>query len=377
MNSGIYIHIPFCRQGCKYCHFVTVPYREESIEPYVQAVIKEMNLYSESCQENMDVDSIYIGGGTPSLLPAHCIATILDACKHSFSIKSDCEISIEANPDTLDRNKVRIYGQNGINRLSIGAQSLQNRELSIIGRAHSAETVLETVKILKDSSLENINLDILLGLPFQTRESVQNTLGSIEKLDVPHLSVYMLDLEEPCPLSESVVNGSLSVPDDDIVANMYLETNEVLSSLGYHQYEISNYAIHNHTCLHNLKYWKLEPVIGFGLASHSFDGTCRYANFRNMECYLQSLHSCRLPVEWRRILQEKEVLQERLFLGLRMNEGVDWAKLRNDYSDEDLEKYEKSLRRFSKERLVEWRGTRVFLTMRGMLLSNEIFQTFV
>lgn len=377
MNTGIYIHIPFCRQGCTYCHFVTVPFDAALVDIYVRGVIREMELFAASCGQAMAVDSVYIGGGTPSLLPADLLGKILDACRDTFSLRENCEISMEANPNTLSRNAVGICRDAGVNRVSLGVQSLHERELRALGRVHTARDVSEAVQLLQRGGVPNINLDVMLGLPYQTPESWRNTLSGVQDLDVPHLSVYMLDLDEPCALSGAIAEGSIHIPDDDCIAGMYSETINTLLSYGYRQYEISNFARHGLVCRHNLKYWRCNPVIGFGLASHSFDGNSRYANFQRMKQYLHALESGRLPIDWRRTLDAGEKLEERLFLGLRMNEGIEWSQLHNAYPEECLQTCEKALRDPGLEGLVQWAGSAVRLTTRGMLLSNEIFQLFV
>ncbi|MEJ2109182.1 MAG: radical SAM family heme chaperone HemW [Acidobacteriota bacterium] len=377
MISGIYIHIPFCRRGCTYCHFVTVPCETGTVRSYCRALIKEMQLYAGSCREEIALDSVYIGGGTPSLIPAEYLAEILQACRDSFPMEDDCEISTEANPDTIQSEKARIYRQVGINRVSVGVQSLQGRELEAIGRSHSSNTAVDSVQILKQNGIENINLDLLIGLPSQNLDSLKGTRWSITRLGVPHLSVYMLDLDEPCALSDFVSQGSISVPEDDETAEMYMHAHHWLSEFGYQQYEISNFTRGNRHCRHNLKYWTRVPVIGFGLASHSFDGICRYANTDQMKTYLSSLESGKSPVAWRRILNEEEMLQEKLFLGLRLNRGIQWDKLLEEYPGEWIDKYEQPLRKLDRQGLVQWKNSTVRLTTRGMLLSNEIFQLFV
>ena len=376
-SSGIYIHVPFCRQGCLYCHFVTVAYQEHGVGSYVQALLKEMQQFSETCKETPVLDSIYLGGGTPSLIPAESIEAILDACRRMFSVSGDCEISMECNPETLVPENLAIYRRAGINRISVGAQSLQEKELIAVGRKHSAASVIDAVELLKRTGIEHINMDILIGLPFQTLNSLENTLKRVAELDVEHVSVYMLDLDEPCQLSEMIEAGRVQSVGDDTMAEMYLETREILSRSGYRQYEISNYARINHDCRHNIKYWRLDPVIGFGLGSHSFDGFARWANLKDMKSYLEAVSQGKPPVEWRRVLTRSEILEETLFLGLRMNEGVDWKVLQKDYPVEVLEEYEKRLRPFCRKGLVKCNGSQVSLTVEGMLLSNEIFQELV
>ena len=377
MVYGIYIHIPFCRQSCKYCHFVTVPPERNTIERYLAAVIREIEIYGDSRDKKIEVDTIYFGGGTPSLLPPENLGGILEVCRDCFKISGDCEISIEANPDTLQSDNLKSYLDYGINRISIGAQSFNDRELKAIGRMHTSAAINTSVNTLREKGFHNISLDLLMGLPFQTPESWRETLEKLAALDVEHISVYMLDLDQPCPLAEAVADGSITVPCDDTIADSYLETLNILTSYGYEQYEISNFARQGYSCRHNLKYWLRERVIGFGLASHSYDGRSRYANFSKMDMYLQSLELGRLPVEWRKTLERNRALEETLFLGLRLNKGIQWARLQQDYPGKRLAGYEKSLRKLSLEGLVQWKDGTVRLTPSGMLLSNEIFQLFV
>ena len=377
MVSGIYIHVPFCSQNCKYCHFVTVPFDCETAARYQASLVKEIELYAKSTGKRDEVDSIYFGGGTPSLLPGEGIGEILNACREHLSISGDCEITLEVNPDTLNNRKSRLYSKSGVNRISMGVQSFHDRELEAIGRLHTVASFEKSLKILLENGFTNINLDLLLGIPLQTPSSWKGSLRRVPGLGFTHVSVYMLDLDEPCRLSDEVANGSVSIAEDDAVAGLFLETIDILASYGYQQYEISNFAQKDRACRHNLKYWMRKPVIGFGLASHSFDGNSRSANFRDMVDYFQALESSRLPIEWRRPLGEKESLAEILFLGLRLNNGIQWDRLRRNYLEDFLQGYENTLRELAEAGFVEWKDSTVRLTPKGMLLSNEIFQQFV
>jgi oxygen-independent coproporphyrinogen-3 oxidase len=236
---------------------------------------------------------------------------------------------------------------------------------------------MESVRLLQRHGFVNVNLDLMLGLPLQTAESWRKNLEKVADLPLTHISAYMLDLDDRCPLQESVEKGSVLLPEEDLVSDLYLETIDYLSSCGYHQYEISNFSRPGYSCRHNLRYWTRAPVQGFGLGSHSFDGRSRHANFPQMEEYLQAIDNGRLPIKWRQPVTEGQAIEETLFLGLRLNQGVDWNQLRNMSGSHLLKKYEDSLRDLCDKGLVEWDGSIVRLSRLGMLLSNEVFQLFV
>ena len=335
----------------------------------------------ESCPEakagGSDIDSIYFGGGTPSILAAKHILGILQACRHRFRVQADCEISIEANPGTISKTKIAAFRRGGIRRISMGAQTFSDRELSAIGRAHSSAMVCDSLRQLREGGFDNVNLDLMLGLPYQTRMSWKHNLETVAGFGIPHVSVYMLDLDEPCPLQAKVAEGAVLLPEDDLVSDLYLETIEFLASCGYQQYEISNFARPGFACRHNLKYWKREPVYGFGLGSHSFDKNTRWANSPQMDDYLAAVESGKNPRTWRESMDADHALQETLFLGLRLTEGVDWKSLQNSYGAGRLSTYEGTLQDWLQQGLAQKTGDVVRLTASGMLLSNEVFQQFV
>jgi oxygen-independent coproporphyrinogen III oxidase len=370
VSLGIYIHIPFCQAKCSYCHFISIPFRKDVADLYGNAVVKEIAYFPGSLDAE-EVNSIYFGGGTPSLVPADHLADILGECHRRFRITEECEVSMESNPGTMSADKLAIYRQAGINRVSMGAQSFDDRELSSIGRLHSAGMISESLRQLRESGFININLDLMLGLPGQTEESWQRSLAEAARLSPPHVSVYMLDLDERSQLF------AIDLPDDDLVSDLYLETIRFLTSCGYAQYEISNFALPGFACRHNLKYWRREAVLGFGLGSHSFDLQSRYANCSQMEDYLNAMEKDVSPVSWREPVSDERALQETFFLGLRLSEGVDCSRLQNGGFGNYLEKYEDSLQDLHVRGLIERNGSIVRLTQSGMLLSNEIFQLFV
>ncbi len=376
MNLGIYFHIPFCQSRCHYCHFTTAPFQAQSEEKYQEAIHKEFERFStRSSDEN--VDSIYFGGGTPSIVPADRISRLIFECRKRYSVSADCEISLEANPGTLTEDKILKLRDSGVNRISIGAQSFDNAELAAVGRIHSAGDIDASLRDLRKAGFVNINMDLMLGLPLQTLQSWRMNLEKAVELDVPHLSVYMLDLDGSCRLHSMIADGSVQIPEEDLVSDLYLETIDRLSSGGCQQYEISNFAREGFSCRHNLKYWMREPVLGFGLGSHSFDGRFRYANNSKMDEYVRSIENGDSPAIWREPVSVSQAIEEELFLGLRLNKGVDWKRLQKMCSEERRLSYEDSIRNLNARGWIEMGAGVIRLTPSGMLFSNEIFQLFI
>jgi oxygen-independent coproporphyrinogen III oxidase len=376
VNLGIYIHIPFCQARCNYCHFISIPFSQATEARYQKAVLGEMESFSD-LPEDVGIDSIYFGGGTPGLIPVEHIDELLAAGSHRFSVLEDCEISLEANPGTLSAEKVASFRQSGVNRISLGAQSFNDAELSSIGRLHTADMIASAIAQLRQGGFTNFSLDLMLGLPGQTTKNWMRNLENVEHLEVPHVSVYMLDLDDQCPLQAMVASGSVQLPDEDLISDLYLETISFLSLRGYRQYEISNFALPGFSCRHNLKYWQRKPFRGFGLGSHSFNGQSRCSNFSDLGSYFNAVERGQCPVEWREEVSPTQSLAESLFLGLRLTQGVNLVKLRAIYGQDCLARYESGMLEFVHKKLVEWTDSVVRLTPAGMLLSNEVFQLFV
>jgi oxygen-independent coproporphyrinogen III oxidase len=374
LSLGIYIHIPFCQAKCSYCHFISTPYQNELANQYKNAVLSEIESHPATSEE---VNSIYIGGGTPTVVPADHIAEILGECHRRFHIAEECEVSMEANPGTISAQKTAVYRKAGINRISIGAQSFVNTELLSVGRLHTSEMISESIGQLRDSGFTNINLDLMLGLPTQTADSWRRSLNETAGLSAPHVSVYMLDLDEQCRLHSQVADGSAVLPSEDLISDLYLETIHFFSSRGYMHYEISNFAKPGYACRHNLKYWKRNAYYGFGVGSHSFDINSRYANCSQISDYISAVETGAGSISWRETVTNEHALQETLFLGLRLTEGVDLNLLRNENYCDYSAKYENSLTDFYARGLIERTDSTIRLTESGMLLSNEIFQRFV
>jgi oxygen-independent coproporphyrinogen III oxidase len=377
MNTGLYIHIPFCQSKCEYCSFVSMPIEKRLAERYQRALIAEVSAFCQNSPEKLAVDSIYIGGGTPSLLPARCIAEIMETCRESFAVTSTAEVSIEANPGTLEAEKLFTYQRLGVNRISLGAQSFSNAELAAIGRIHDASEIAAACALARDCGIRNLNLDLILGLPEQTDEQWRANLQTAAGLEPSHVSIYMLELDEKSVLYRSLAAGRGRLPDDEHVADWYLDAVDFLNDHGCPQYEISNFARPGCECRHNLKYWQREPVLGFGLAAHSHDGGSRYANTTDLGDYLDAVERGRSPVQWREMLNPIRELEETIFLGLRLNRGLDWEAIRRRHDSKWVVRCESLFDEIAGMGLVDWQGSVVRLTRQGMLISNEILQRFV
>jgi oxygen-independent coproporphyrinogen-3 oxidase len=374
ITTGCYFHIPFCARKCTYCHFLSFPFDKKTEERYANAILMELRHFAARSANMPPVDSIYFGGGTPGLIPSEHISGILDECRRIFPVADGCEITLETNPGTVSPEKAIAYRTAGVNRVSLGAQSFSDSELRAVGRIHSAAQIADSLAVLAGAGFENISLDLMLGLPEQNAESWRATLGAAVSFPIRHISVYMLDLDEPSPLSARAAEGELRLPGDDMIADMYAETIDFLDSHGLEQYEISNFARAGSASRHNMKYWRRTPVYGFGLGSHSFDGRFRYANISEIEDYCRRIESGLDTVAWRSEVTEKQALGETFFLGLRLTEGVDW---RIAAAGGFPAEHERALRAFRAEGLLHLDESRMRLTKKGMLLSNEIMEWFI
>ena len=378
MDSGLYIHIPFCRSKCRYCSFVSVPYARAEGDRYQRALLCEIaGAHPGPREDRAKADTIYFGGGTPSLVPAEHLAALLDQCRSSYDVSADCEISMEANPGTVDAGMLFVVRAAGVNRISLGAQSFSGEELAAVGRIHTPEEIGRSMRMLRAAGFDNVSLDLILGLPGQTGRRWRATLDRAIALEPSHLSLYMLELDGGTPLARELSTGARSVPGEDAVADWYLFSIEHLAARGYHQYEISNFARGGCECRHNLKYWQRRPVLGFGVAAHSFDGRSRSGNIADLDRYLMALESGRDAVEWRSPCNAESELEELFFLGLRLNRGLHWDEIREKYAGGAIGACEAAIRESVELGLLEHQHGVVRLTRRGMLISNEVFQRFI
>ena len=390
--AGIYIHIPFCRSRCSYCDFATGMYESGAAETYVRALIGEICKWRE-IEQPLFVDTIYFGGGTPSLLQSAQIAAILDSVRKRFEVVDDPEITIEINPasisgakpglksqpaDELSREKLRAFRSFGINRASFGAQTFDDRELKQLGRTHTATDIPSTFHELRGAGFENINFDLIAGLPGQTLANWKRNLNEALKLRPEHLSLYLLDVHEGTPLAEQIKTGMRPQPDEDLAAEMYATMIQTVCSAGYEHYEISNFCLPGFESRHNTKYWESESYYGFGNSAHSFDGgRRRWANERDAAKYVYLIERNETPIVERTDLSESGAESESLFLGLRLMRGINLLTHRTRFGGDVARAYREDLNRLLDAGLIEIDGDWLRLTSRGAVLSNEVMSVFV
>lgn len=364
---GLYFHIPFCLSKCRYCDFCSFPHTEASLRArYVEALISEIEASADDFHA-YTVDTVFFGGGTPTLLSADAWRLLTDAVRRHFSVSSDAEWTAEANPATADKEKLDVMRKCGINRLSIGMQSANDRELAALGRAHRHADLLRTVKEAREVGFKNINLDLMLGIPLQTKESFAASLAEAMALDPTHLSVYSLQIEEGTPFFEK--RHTLPLPSEEEESAMVEHLLEKTAKSGFMRYEISNYAREGYACRHNLRYWRMQDYLGFGIAAHSLIGNRRFYNGEDIEAYLASPTGVRCEEE---LLTPAEREYETVMLGLRLGEGIDERDFRARFGYGFCEKYGERLSSFIKAGLVACTEEKTALTARGMALSNTI-----
>ncbi len=383
MRLGIYIQVPFCRTKCTYCNFHTGVVSAARFRPYAEAVAAEIRNHPGLCEAaglplpewfaSAVVDTVYIGGGTPSLLDPADVARLLDVIRVSFATDL-AEATLEADPETIDAAKARAWARAGINRVSFGVQSFSNNELAAAGRLHRREDIYRALPILRDAGLRNLSFDLIAGLPHQTEESWRASLEELLALAPEHVSIYMLEVDEGSRLGREILNsgsryGAAAVPEDDAIAGFYESACRALAASGYGHYEISNWAKPGFESRHNLKYWRREPYLGFGAGAHSFSGTDRWANAHDAAAYVRAMGTGLLPVEQLEKLSSEQALEEELFLGLRQLGGIDLARLESSYGVSLGKRFEG----LASAGLIEREGSVVRLAPARLSVSNEVF----
>lgn len=375
--AGIYIHIPFCRSRCSYCDFATGMYNAALAERYVHSLVNEIGSWRE-VEPAETVDTIYFGGGTPSLLSPARLEALLKAIRQRFSVSADAEVSIEINPGTVTPEALAAFRHLGINRASFGAQTFDDRELARLGRSHTADETRRTFHHLRDAGFDNISFDLIAGLPGQTIERWRRNLDEAFSLRPEHLSFYLLEVHQGTPLASHIKSGLQPQPDEELAADMYEVMLDRALEAGYEHYEISNLCLPGYESRHNTKYWTAAPYYGFGCSAHSYDGGFRrWANERDLVRYIKMIEQDRKAIVDQTRLTNADRRAEAVFLGLRMMQGFSFTEYREVFGADLREKHENDLTRFREAGLIECSGDVLKLTRVGALLSNEVFSAFI
>lgn len=373
MSLGLYVHVPFCAAICRYCNFNRGVFDAGLAAKYVRAVTGEI----ASAAGRGAADTIYFGGGTPSLLEPAEVAAVVAACRGAFDVDAGAEVTLEANPESVTPSRLAGYRDAGVNRLSLGVQSFRDVELVRLGRLHDAARARAAFREARLAGFDNVSLDLMLWLPEQTRDDLRGSVDGLIDLSPEHASVYLLELYPGSPLKEEMARARWSQAPDDDAADMYLETMERLEAAGYEQYEISNVSRPGRRARHNVKYWTDGEWLGFGCGAHSTVGHVRWNNVSSTTDYVSRIESGRSPVSARRPLSRLEQVQEALITELRLTDGVRLARIRDEYGVDVWRRWGSRLAVFEEAGLLEHDEHRLRLTRRGMLLANDVMTTFL
>ena len=377
MSGGmeLYLHMPFCVRKCAYCDFLSFPSGAETQRMYAKRLMKDIDVMGKRYGE-IPVETIFIGGGTPSVPDSALIVEIMEHVRHAFHVSDGAEISMEANPGTVTREKLTDYRKAGINRLSFGLQSANDRELKLLGRIHTWAEFLESFTLARECGFANLNIDLMSALPGQTCESWKETLSRVTDLDPEHISAYSLIIEEGTPFGERYGSeeGRKLLPDEDSEREMYHETKRFLKDCGYERYEISNYAKPGRECRHNIGYWTGVPYLGLGLGASSYLDGCRFTVNPDMKQYLEEKPGMFADIEK---LTKKDMEEEFFYVGLRMTAGVSLSEFERRFGISAKEVYPGLMETFVKEKAARFEGDRFVLTDYGLDVSNYIMALFL
>ena len=371
---GIYIHIPFCKKKCDYCDFISFSNKDKKIEEYINAIIKEI----EQQKIKSKITTIYIGGGTPSYIDSKYIKEIIAEIKKK-NVDSNAEITIEVNPGTITKNKLEDYKEVGINRLSIGLQVTQNELLKQIGRIHDFEQFLETYKMARKLGFNNINIDLMLGLPNQRIKDLRESLEKIIELNPEHISVYSLIVEEGTPIANKIKTGELILPEEDLERNMYWYVKNTLELNGYRHYEISNFAKPGYESRHNMNCWNQKEYIGIGIAAHSYRDITRYSNTEDLSEYIKNVKNGHF--ERNRIIheiqKEDDTKREHMILGLRQINGISISKFKEKFGENPIYTFRNELKKLTEEKLIIVDDNNIKLSNKGLDFANIVWEEFI
>lgn len=376
MKIGLYIHIPFCQQKCFYCDFPSHANLAHLYRPYIAALCQEISGMGGVLSGDT-IDTIFIGGGTPTLLPTDCLQQLLEQVQHSFTLDEQVEFSIEANPGTVDEEKLTLLRAGGVNRISFGVQAFADPLLASIGRIHSAKQAIEAVTMAKQVGFTNINVDLMYGLPGQTTSQLRQSILQGAQLGVTHISAYGLKVEEGTPFFALQAQGALILPEEEEEEGMYELTTQLLPEHGFNRYEISNYGKDGYECRHNLKYWQYQPYVGVGAAAHSFWQGERVANTTDVATYIQRLTNGQSPVETREIPEIDIAMAEYVFLALRTTQGLFVGNFNQYFNVDFFHYYGQVVSSLVKKELLVVTPKQIYLTKIGMKYGNVVFRAFL
>lgn len=374
---GIYIHIPFCVKKCSYCDFVSFCSDEKIWEQYTNAVVCEIE--NKKIENSKKVTTIYIGGGTPSLIPENYIVKIINTVKSRFKIEESAEITIEVNPGTVTEKKLVAYKNVGINRISIGLQSAEDRILKLIGRIHNYQTFLSTYNLTRNIGFENINVDLMLAIPTQTKGELLNTLNKVIELKPNHISLYSLIVEENTEIKKALEVGKLEYVDEKVEREMYWKTKRILEKNGYFHYEISNFAKRGFESKHNMDCWNQEEYIGFGIAAHSYINNKRFSNISNLEEYIKNINEENFEknIELHENQTKQDKMKEYMMIGLRKIDGISISEFERRFRISPLFYFRFEIDKLVKENLLEVDLDYIKLTKKGLDFANIVFEEFI
>lgn len=371
---SLYIHIPFCNSKCNYCSFVSSVAPDSVKTAYMSTLSHEIKMQAKVYAPIYSVSSIYIGGGTPSCLDNFCIKDLLSCIYKNFAVKNTAEITIEINPNSITSEKIREYILSGVNRFSIGLQSLSSKVLSDMGRTHTFEDFKNTLNMIYDQGIKNVNADIIIGYPKQTLASVKETLNYLIKMKIPHISAYMLQVEKNTKLQALVDSGSVGLPKESTVIKMYNYVYNTLKTYGYERYEISNFAKPSYKSYHNQIYWQRKDYLGLGLAAHSYVDGIRFSNTENLKEYINSIENKqKVPVSLYKKLTEEEKKEEMIMLSLRTSNGLDINEYKKEFNENLLAKKKDIIKKLiTNKYLTLTKDNKLKCTEKGFLVINQI-----
>lgn len=377
MNKlGIYVHIPFCEERCHYCDFLSFTNVDYDIPVYIECLNKEIKMHAENLSDYI-VDSIFFGGGTPSYLKEGRIRDILILLREKFNVADDCEISIEVNPNSLSDKKIKEYKDIGINRISLAVQSFNDEILKVLGRNHTKSQALSDFNQLRENGFNNISIDLMMGVPFQTLDNIKEDLKVIKELSPEHISYYSLILEEKTLFNVWLKEGKINLPEEDLEREMYHLAVSSLKDMGLFRYEVSNFSKEEFKSRHNLKYWNLDEYLGIGLGSASYINGKRFNISRSFQKYIKEIKNNNLPIENIEEISNIEGYREYIMLKSRLSSGYKIKQIKEKYNVDILKEKKNELGELLNQGLIEIRNDSIFLTDKGFDLENQVILALI